>query len=203
MPLYLVRWPALHASLVRARDEQELLEMLDEAADPGGCSYKVYKGPLWIDFGLPFEIRDVTPDKKVPTEPADFTVDPAPEFDGELIPSILEPGLPGTDPAHEMCRNLLRFAFPALFKHMEEVEDASVQGDDTSSASERYPEALRAALVADLLPLVRDCQARASLQERDDIEAQMMKQARVTTMLPGMRRALERALEAAPARKAD
>lgn len=203
MPLYLVRWPTLHASLVRARDEEELLDMLDEAADPGGCSYKVYRGPVWIDFALPFQIRDVTPDKQVPTTPSDFTVDPAPEFDGELDSSILDPDFPGTHSAYEMCQNILRFAFPALFNHMKAVEEASIHGDDTPPANERYPEALRAALVADLMPLVRDCQAWASLQGRDDVEAQMMKQARVTTMLPGLRRALEQTLEAAPARKAD
>ena len=29
----------------------------------GGCTYEVYRGPLWVDFDLPFEIRDVTPEK--------------------------------------------------------------------------------------------------------------------------------------------
>ena len=60
MPLYLVRWPTLAASLVRAPDEGELLDILDEAADPGGCTYEVYRGPVWIDFEVPFGVRDRT-----------------------------------------------------------------------------------------------------------------------------------------------
>jgi hypothetical protein len=176
--------------------------MLDEAADPGGCTYRVYKGPVWVDFGLPFTIRDVTPDKKVPTEPSDFTVDPSPEFGGELYPSVLDPGLPGTDSADDMCRHILRFAFPSLFKYMEERDDADIDGEEPDEG-EQYPEALRAALVADLMPLVRHYQAHAVLQERDDLEAQLMKQARVTKMLPAMRRALAQALKTAPGRKAD
>lgn len=203
MPLYLVRWPALQASLVRARDEEELLDMLDEAADPGGCTYKVYKGPVWVDFALPFKIRDVTPDKNVPTEPSDFTVDPRPEFDGEPYPSFLEPGLPGTDAVHDMCSRILRFAFPSLFKYMEKCDDADFSGDEESDEGEQYPEALRAALVADLMPLVRHYQTRAAVQERDDLEAQMMKHAHVTVMLPAMRRALSQALVAAKGQKAD
>jgi len=39
MPLYLVRWPTLTASLVQADDEDELLDILDQDDDPGGCTY--------------------------------------------------------------------------------------------------------------------------------------------------------------------
>lgn len=53
------------------------------------------------------------------------------------------------------------------------------------------------------MPLVRDCQAVAALQERDDLEARLMKNARVTVMLPAMRHALAQALEVAVAKKAD
>lgn len=202
MPLYLVRWPALHTSLVRARDEDELLDTLDQVADPGGCTYKVYKGPVWIDFALPFTIRDITPEKKVPTEPSDFTVDPSPEFDN-VEGTLLRPEVPCAETAEEMVNKIMRFAFPSLFEYLDERMEADVCGAKHPDAGERYPEGLRAALVADLMPLVRDCQASAALQERDDLEAQMMKQARVTVMLPFMRRALERAVKAAPGRKAD
>lgn len=201
MPLYLVRWPALHASLVRARDEDELLDILDEVADPGGCTYKLYKGPIWIDFALPFKIRDVTPDKKVPTDPSDFTVDPAPDFDTDA--PILRPEVPSAETAEEMHAKILRFAFPSLFNHLKEREDACFCGVPDPGAAEAYPDAMRAALVADLIPLVRDCQARAALRDRDDFEAEFMKQAGVTVMLPVMRRALERALDSAQGRKVD
>lgn len=36
MPIYLVRWPDLSASLVRAGSEEELLVTLDEVANPSG-----------------------------------------------------------------------------------------------------------------------------------------------------------------------
>jgi hypothetical protein len=75
MPLYLVRWPSLAASLVRAENENELLAILDEAADPGGCTYEIYRGPVWIDFDVPFEVRDCSPEGIVPTDPSDFVVE--------------------------------------------------------------------------------------------------------------------------------
>jgi hypothetical protein len=62
MPIYLVRWASFTASLVRARNEAELLDILDQEADPGGCTYEVYRGPLFIDFALPFTARPRTPD---------------------------------------------------------------------------------------------------------------------------------------------
>lgn len=154
MPLYLVRWPTLKASLVRARDEDELIYYLDEVADPGGCTYKVYKGPVWIDFKLPFTIRDVTPDKKVPTEPSDFTVDPPPGFDPEV--PVMSAEISESEAAGEMRLKILSFAFPSL-----------------------------------------------AVQDRDDLEAELMKVVGVSMMLPSMRRGLERALAAAEGRKAD
>ena len=36
MPIYLVRWPDLSASLVRARHEDDLIDTLDQVANPEG-----------------------------------------------------------------------------------------------------------------------------------------------------------------------
>jgi hypothetical protein len=60
MPIYLVRWPDLSASLVRAPSEEHLLDILDQTANPEGCEWEEYDGPLAIDFRLPAEwhIRD-------------------------------------------------------------------------------------------------------------------------------------------------
>lgn len=41
MPLYLVRWPEMNASLVSARDEEDLLDTLDQVADSEGASWTV------------------------------------------------------------------------------------------------------------------------------------------------------------------
>ncbi len=53
MPLYLVRWPWLTASLVSARDEEDLLDTLDQVEDSEGATWSVYRGPVWIDFEVP------------------------------------------------------------------------------------------------------------------------------------------------------
>jgi hypothetical protein len=55
MPLFLVRWPHLRASIIRARDEEHLKDILDEVDDPGGCTWSLYRGPLWVDFWVPVE----------------------------------------------------------------------------------------------------------------------------------------------------
>jgi hypothetical protein len=56
MPLYIVRWPHLQASLIEAEDDEDLVYKLDEVDDPGGCEWALYEGPVWIDFDLP--LRD-------------------------------------------------------------------------------------------------------------------------------------------------
>jgi hypothetical protein len=50
MPLYVVRWPDFTASLVSAADENDLVERLDQAGDPGSCTWTVYDGDVWLDF---------------------------------------------------------------------------------------------------------------------------------------------------------
>jgi hypothetical protein len=55
MPLYLVRWPTLVASIVRADNEDHLTDVLDEVASPGEAVWTEYDGPLWIDVSLGIE----------------------------------------------------------------------------------------------------------------------------------------------------
>lgn len=52
MPLYLVRWPGLEASIVRADDEDHLTDILDEVASPTEATWSEYDGPLWVDVKL-------------------------------------------------------------------------------------------------------------------------------------------------------
>lgn len=205
MPLYLVRWPTLRASLVYARNQSELLDTLDQVDDPGGCTFQVYRGPVWIDFELPFSICDVTPDEKVSTELSDFTVDPAADFTGELGGELLTVDLPPADDVYEMCESVLKGAFPKLHKHIERDRDRAFAGtdDEPKGPPEKFPPELRAALMAELEPLVRPLRAEAALHERDDYEAGLMKHMRVTTMLPFMKRAVERTLKEVPAQDAD
>ena len=200
MPLYLVRWPTLAASLVRAQDEDELLDILDEAADPGGCTYEVYRGPVWIDFDVPFGVRDHTPEGTVPTAPSDFVFEPTPDFDGVVDGDLLTVRAPETDTADEMRDEVLRGAFPELAEFIDglELPEAGEVEGATSTATE-----LEAALRGELWPLIEYLSARSELAGRDDFEASMMQEAGATVMLPAMRRALATMLTAIPANKAD
>ena len=200
MPLYLVRWPTLAASLVRAQDEDELLDIHDEAADPGGCTYEVYRGPVWIDFEVPFGVCDRTPEGTVPTDPSDFVVEPTPDFDGAVDFDILTVRTPVTDAAGEMRDEVLRGAFPELAEFIDGIdygEEGEVEDSDAAKAE------LQHALREELWPLIEYIGARSEVAARDDVEATMMQQAGVTVMLPAMRRALAEMLKAMPARKAD
>ena len=202
MPLYLVRWPSLQASLVRARDEDELLTTLDEVGDPSGGTYQVYRGPLWVDLALPFKVRDVTPDKADATDPSDFTVDAESDFEIDHTYLNLRPKQASSETADLTSEKMVQFAFPNFARFLKRRDD-ELGGADEHPDEEPYPEALRAALVADLWPLVRHLQAQKAVSMQEGIEADMMRQMRVTSMLPSMRDALRDALEDAPARKAD
>jgi len=101
-----------------------------------------------------------------------------------------------------MSRKMLKFAFPNFAEFLER-RDKDLLGSDDEPREEPYPEALRAALVADLWPLVRHLQAQKAVATQEGIEAEMMRKMRVTSMLPSMRDALRDALKDAPARKAD
>src|ERR1700751_4581355 len=57
MPLYLVRWANLSAALVNARDDDHLLDILDEVGDPSGAKWQVYRGPLHIELELPLHLE--------------------------------------------------------------------------------------------------------------------------------------------------
>jgi hypothetical protein len=64
MPLYLVRWPGLEASIVRANDEEHLTDILDEVGDPGAASWDEYDGPLWVDVDVGIEAERGESDDK-------------------------------------------------------------------------------------------------------------------------------------------
>jgi hypothetical protein len=70
MPLYLVRWPTIKVSLIKATDEQDLLNTIDEIDDSSGCTWKIYKGPLHLDFDLGINFEDKSDYKSVPFKPS-------------------------------------------------------------------------------------------------------------------------------------
>jgi hypothetical protein len=105
MPLYLVRWPTLTTSLIRANSETQLADILDEVGDPGACTWSIYRGPLIIDFEVPVEytIRGNTPRRPCAE---DVEVQPP---KGHVELQVSEPD--GCDTAWEMKEKIVRQAF--------------------------------------------------------------------------------------------
>lgn len=171
MPVYIVRWPEPVVSLVSARDEEELKYRLDEAADPGSCTWQIYKGPIWVDFELPVEV-DVAPreDKRRPLSPADVKVDIS-ELTREPWQLVPTDSL-GADTAHEMYERIRRFAFPAL--------QCTLDGAPGGDPDAIDLEALKAAVAEDMQPLLEYAWRQAQLEARNDPEAELMKRLGVT-----------------------
>ena len=131
MPIYLVRWPDLSASLVRARHEDELIDTLDQVANPEGCEWSVYEGPLFIDVRLPakWRIEDERPGE--PVMPEQVVVGDVGRMATEPIVEAMELSLAGDD-GYETGMAILRGAFPsvhtAIEKHQESDEGLPSEG---------------------------------------------------------------------------
>ena len=69
MPMYLVRWPDLSASLVQAEGEEHLLDILDQVGNADDCEWCIYNGPLFIDFRLPVEWSIQDGGRRTPVAP--------------------------------------------------------------------------------------------------------------------------------------
>src|SRR5438445_12608587 len=85
------------AALVRARDEDELLDTLDQVANPDGCEWAVYKGPLFIDFRLPadWRIEDERPGE--PVTPEQVVIGDVGRMATEHVVDAMELSLVGDD----------------------------------------------------------------------------------------------------------
>jgi hypothetical protein len=109
MPIYLVRWEGLKASLINAESEAALLDAIDEVNNPSRCTWTVYDGPIWIDFDIPikYEIeRNVS--GRLRKEEVIVTDTAFPE--DILVPSLQ----PGSDTCDYMRQTILQKAFPHL-----------------------------------------------------------------------------------------
>lgn len=92
VPLYLVRWPGLRVSLIRARTESELMSAIDEVDFPRNCTWRRYSGPLWVDFEFPagFDVEGIGPSSLRPEQVSPKLFPGA--LKGRLSPTIpLEP----------------------------------------------------------------------------------------------------------------
>ncbi|MCC6528336.1 MAG: hypothetical protein IT373_37170 [Polyangiaceae bacterium] len=178
MPLYLVRWPGLSASLVRARNEDDLIAILDEVADPGGCTHTVYRGPVWIDFDIPVEVN-------LPERASGPGVAPVGVGEVEIgdvadlgAYHMFKVGVPDGDSAAEMLDQIIGLAFPATANVMANLDEAQDRRPE--------PNELRGALRRDLAPLLQHRWRHAQVARRTDPEATLMKILGVTRHVPGL-----------------
>lgn len=126
MPLYLVRWPSLVASIVRAQDEDHLRDILDEVTDPGDAVWTEYDGPLWVDVVLGLQAEN---------EGAEWRLDGIEEAAADpLLGAAFE--AVESDTSDEMFHTVLAKAFPHLYDLISNAEaDASLEADEVRSAA--------------------------------------------------------------------
>jgi len=165
MSIYLVRWPDLSASLVRAENEEHLLDILDQEANPEGCEWSVYKGPLAINFRLSAEwsIRDERPGAAVAPEQV-VVGDVGPMANGSVVESMevsLADGAAGADTGIE----ILKKAFPAVHAAIERVLSTEEGADNPGALPESE---LRRALHAELARMLKASWRRAQVERRTD-----------------------------------
>ncbi len=131
-------------SLVRAQSENDLMDLIDASGSPNDCTWKMYNGPVWLDFDLPgVELRK---DHDGPLELNDchFT------SQKEALPTI-EPIIGEEDePYQEMREELVKWAFPNLWKTIDKIlEDSMGAVDSLSLASNAQREEVSRAIARD------------------------------------------------------
>jgi hypothetical protein len=114
MPVYLVRWPDLSAALVKAGSEDELIEILDEVGNPDGCTWSIYRGPLFLELSLHvrFEVKE-RDGRAGPIPPEDILVEDVSELHEG---AFFEVEIAGADTGFDMSEAIEKRAFPHVFK---------------------------------------------------------------------------------------
>src|SRR5262245_51529938 len=157
MPLYIVRWPGLSASLVRAEDEEDLVDILDQVDSPEGCRWQRYDGPVYIDFDLPVEVDVQWPEARPLS---------AQDIDVRDVSALCDRGewrvaLPDCDATAEMREEILSVAFPHVYKIWKRLEEVLDEA------------AVRKAIGEEVLAMVNADWRRAHLARSTDPEAQL------------------------------
>jgi len=165
MPIYLVRWPDLSASLVRAETEEHLLDILDQTANPEGCEWEEYDGPLAIDFSLPAEwhLRDERPGQ--PVAPDQVVVDGVGPMAHEHVAGAMMLSFAEGDDGSDTAQAILARAFPVLQRALREFQ-ASEGAEEQDFIP---PEAdLRNALHAELTRMLTATWRHAQVERSTD-----------------------------------
>jgi hypothetical protein len=134
VPLYLVRWPDLSAALVNAKNEDALINILDEVANPEGCTWEKYVGPLFIDFAVNAKVsvtaRERGDDR--PLRPDELRVDDVSRICNRDI--LTATVAANSETADDMVDAILETAFPALHAAIHESDGIELAEDDVRSA---------------------------------------------------------------------
>lgn len=122
VPIYLVRWPDLSVSVIRAEDEEHLQELLDHVTEPSLAIWVEYDGPLWFEFEPNFR-RKRNGGAKIN---AMFRNEPAPT-------TVWKTGKPEFDVTNEMFEAILDRLFPHLRVAVEQIDPEEI--DDSAVES--------------------------------------------------------------------
>ena len=129
MPLYLVRWPGLEASIIRADDEKHLTDVVDEVASPSDVTWVEYDGPLWVDVSLAVE-------SERPEPGAEWILRGMEHATAEsLLGARAQAG--ESESADEMLVAVIERAFPNLSKLIGEMELGALDAERVRAAALR------------------------------------------------------------------
>ena len=167
MPIYLVRWPTFAASLVRADDEDELVELIDQTGNPDWCTWSVYDGPLAIDFRLPVLWSLKHQRAGEPVAPEQIVIEDVGRLAAEYVISTVEVEADSAEVGVSMLDAVVEQAFPNVHAAVEEL--FSEEGIAEPSDGVLPETSLRRALLADLAPMLSASWRRAQLGRKTDL----------------------------------
>ena len=160
MAMYLVRWPGLVAALVTAADEDDLIDILDETANPEGCTWSLYRGPVYVEFSLNAKVEIAESDKprERPLEPSEVGLgDIAPILERDVMSAYV----PEAETAARMVDAITKKAFPALHGVLNPYRDALPEDE------------IRGALRDELSVLVQTSWKHQQTKRRPDQESRI------------------------------
>ena len=132
MNIYLVRWPNLSCSLVRAPDRARLLDILDEIGNTEGAQIWEYDGPLFVDFTLPTSNPDLLSEEAADTDPSvPLTADDVDVGDVSRIAALEQPlgVIAEGDTGQAMWEAMLETAFPHLYPVLWDSDDVDFDAE--------------------------------------------------------------------------
>lgn len=143
MPMYLVRWPDLSAALVSASNEDVLVDILDEVANPEGCTWSVYRGPIFIEFQLNAELNVVREEGAAdrPLEPRDLRLG---DVSGICERDTLTVVIPESDTAADMVAAVTRAAFPSVHAALNAAGEEASEADVRAAVEKEVDVLMRA-----------------------------------------------------------